>query len=117
MTDVITQIQINKSIQDIALYALNPDNAPKWYVNIKSIEWKMQPPLSAGTQMAFKAEFVGRIFAYTYEFAQLVPGNKLVIQTFEGAFQMQTACTFKKISDDKPKLVLHNAGTPTGFST
>ena len=101
MIDVVTQIQINKAIQEVALYAMSPDNTPLWYVNIKSVEWKTQPPLSVGTQIAFKAEFMGRALAYTYEVTQLVPGSKLVMQTSEGPFPMQTTYTFEKISDDK----------------
>ena len=116
MIDVVTQIQINKAIQEVALYAMSPDNTPAWYVNIKSVEWKTQPPLSVGTQIAFKAEFMGRALAYTYEVTQLVPGSKLVMQTSEGPFPMQTTYTFEKISDDKTKMTLRNAGKPTGFS-
>ncbi len=116
MIDVVTQIQINKAIQEVALYAMSPDNTPLWYVNIKSVEWKTQPPLSVGTQIAFKAEFMGRALAYTYEVTQLVPGSKLVMQTSEGPFPMQTTYTFEKISDDKTKMTLRNAGKPTGFS-
>jgi hypothetical protein len=34
MVNVQTQIHIKRPRTDVADYAANPDNAPKWYVNI-----------------------------------------------------------------------------------
>jgi hypothetical protein len=40
MLDILTEIQIARPRDVVAEYAANPDNAPEWYVNIKSAEWK-----------------------------------------------------------------------------
>ena len=59
MVDVTTEIVIGVAKNIVAEYAANPDNAPRWYKNIKSVEWKTPKPLSVGSCIAFKAKFLG----------------------------------------------------------
>jgi hypothetical protein len=37
--DVQTQVEINRPSFEAAEFATAPDNAPKWYENIESVEW------------------------------------------------------------------------------
>ncbi len=116
MVNVITQILINAPIEKVADYATNPDHAPHWYVNIKSVEWKTPRPVSVGTQVAFVAHFLGRTLAYTYECVELIPGNKIVMKTAEGPFPMETTYTWTAIDEKITKMTLQNKGNPRGFS-
>ena len=116
MIDVLTEIRIKASVAKVFEYASNPDNAPSWYVNIKSVEWKTPRPARVGTQVAFVAHFLGRRLSYTYEFIELIPGNKLVMRTSEGPFPMETTYTWQPVDDNTTQMTLRNRGVPTGFS-
>lgn len=116
MVDVNTEIIINKPVEVVSSYAMNPDNAPKWYVNIDSAEWHTAKPLTQGSQIAFKAQFMGRTLAYIYEIIELIPHEKLVMRTADGPFLMETTYTWSAIDENTTKMTLRNRGEPSGFS-
>jgi uncharacterized membrane protein len=116
MVDVFTEIVINQPIEKVASYAANPDNAPEWYKNITSAEWKTLPPLSVGSKIAFKASFLWKQLSYTYEVVEYQPGKRMVMQTAEGPFPMKTTYTWTEVNPDQTKMTLRNAGEPSGFS-
>src|SRR5580693_2561582 len=104
--DVISQIVIARSAEEVSAYSSNPDNAPAWYVNIKSVEWKTLPPLTVGSKVAFVAHFLGKRLAYVYEFVEFVPGKRLVMRTSEGPFPMETIYTWDATSEGKTRMTL-----------
>lgn len=114
--DVLTEITIARPPQEVAEYACHPDNAPTWYVNIKSAEWRSNPPLQIGSLIAFQAQFLGKKLDYVYEIIELQPGEKLVMRTADGPFPMETTYTFGPLPEGHTRMTLRNRGEPSGFS-
>lgn len=115
MVDVTTVIRINKPLEVVSRYASNPDNAPEWYKNIKSVQWQSPKPLSPGSKIAFVAHFMGKKLAYTYEVVEM-SDYKFVMQTAHGPFPMETTYTWQWIDANTTRMTLRNRGKPSGFS-
>jgi uncharacterized protein YndB with AHSA1/START domain len=114
--DVTTEVVINRSRVAVTDFAATPDNAPRWYENIESVEWQTERPLAVGARIAFVARFLGRRLAYTYEVETLEPGERLVMATREGPFPMETTYTWADTAAGGTRMTLRNRGNPTGFS-
>ncbi|WP_130511894.1 SRPBCC family protein [Krasilnikovia cinnamomea] len=113
--DVISEIVIHAEPDRVAAYAADPDNAPRWYANIESVRWQTPAPAAVGSRVEFVAHFLGRRLAYTYEFVEFVPGERLVMRTAQGPFPMETTYTWRA-HDAGTLMTLRNRGTPSGFA-
>jgi uncharacterized membrane protein len=114
--DVAVERVIHAPVAQVSAFAGDPSNAPAWYANIKSIRWQTAPPLHVGSRMTFTARFLGRTLVYTYEVVALEPGRRLVMQTHEGPFPMQTTYEWAPAGRDATRMVLRNRGEPSGFA-
>ena len=113
--DVLTEIDIDRPVDVVASYASDPDNAPAWYRNIASVEWRTAPPYRVGSVVGFVARFLGRRLAYDYELVDHEPGVRLVMRTQQGPFPMETTYTWEPRGAGT-HMTLRNRGTPSGFS-
>ena len=79
--DVRTEVDIARPVDMVATYATDSDDAPLWYANIESVEWKTERALRTGAVVSFVAPFLGRRLAYDYELIEYTPGERLVMRT------------------------------------
>ena len=114
--DVSSSITINRPIAEVSAFAANPENAPRWYKNITTVEWKDAPELRTGARVAFVAKFLGRRLEYTYEIVEWIPNRRLVMRTADGPFPMETTYEWTEESPDATRMQLRNRGRPSGFS-
>jgi uncharacterized membrane protein len=114
--DVLTEIVIDRPVRVVAEYAGDPTNAPEWYSNIESVQWRTDPPVAVGSTMDFVAHFLGRRLAYTYEVVELVPLERLVMRTAQGPFPMETSYEWSPAGEQSTRMTLRNRGEPSGFA-
>jgi len=114
--DVTTEVTIGRPRQRVAAFAAEPGNATAWYKNIKSVEWETPPPVAVGSRVRFRARFLGRTLEYTYEVRELEPGLRLVMETAQGPFPMETTYAWDDAADGATRMTLRNRGQPAGFA-
>jgi len=113
---VQTEIVIDRPVDVVAAYAIDPAHAPEWYANIESVDWQTPPPAQVGSKVTFTARFLGRRLEYTYELVDVVPYERLVMRTAEGPFPMETTYAFASVGAASTRMTLRNRGEPAGFS-
>jgi Polyketide cyclase / dehydrase and lipid transport len=113
--DVVTEIEIGRPRAEVAAFAVDPDNATRWYENIRSVDWETPPPLAVGSRIAFVARFLGRPLSYTYEVREHVPGERFVMATSEGPFPMETTYEWRD-AEGGTLMRLRNRGEPSGLT-
>ncbi len=114
--DVQVETTINRSPVVVAAFAGDPTNAPRWYANIRSVDWQTPPPVAVGSRMDFVAHFLGRRLAYTYEVVELEAVRRLMMRTADGPFPMETTYTWEPAGEHATRMTLRNRGNPAGFS-
>lgn len=113
--EVTTHAEIAAPVSAVAAFASEPDNAPRWYVNIKRVEWQTPRPIEVGSRFAFVAMFLGRRLEYVYQVVEYVPDKRLVMRTADGPFPMETTYEWEP-AEMGTRMTLRNRGTPSGFS-
>ncbi len=115
--DVVTERVIRRPIGEVADFAGDPLNAPRWYAAIDTVTLLGESPMTIGSQMAFEARFLGRRLVYTYEVVDLVPGSRLVMRTAQGPFPMETTYEWEPAGPHATRMRLRNRGEPRGFAS
>ncbi|MBI1351250.1 MAG: ATPase [Actinomycetales bacterium] len=114
--DVRVETVIDSAPERVASLAGDPANAPRWYANIRSVDWQTPPPVAVGSRLDFVAQFLGRRLAYTYEVVELEPERRLVMRTTDGPFPMETTYSWDPAGAGQTRMTLRNRGNPSGFS-
>src|SRR6185436_6158027 len=68
-----------------------------------------------GSQIVFKAKFMGKALVYIYEIAEYAAERKMVMKTLTGPFPMETIYTWETIEGNITRMSLQNKGNPGGL--
>lgn len=73
-------------------------------------------PVSGWVEGCFCRAFFGKRLAYTYEFIDIKPNDRIRMRTSEGPFPMETTYEWVSMDEVSTKMTLRNKGEPKGFS-
>lgn len=116
MVNVQSEIIIHCRKIRVWEYVSDPDNAPEWYANIQSVNWKTPKPAELGTKVSFVGRFMRRTLAYIYEITEWVPLEHVTMQITKGPFPMKTIYSFRSLDEEVTRVKLRNVGGPEGAS-
>jgi hypothetical protein len=79
MVAVTSNIIINCPKEKVTEFAANPDNVPKWYVHIQSLEWRTPRPLQNGSELQVNSRFLH----FVHKVVEFIPGQKLILRSVD----------------------------------
>jgi uncharacterized protein YndB with AHSA1/START domain len=113
--DVQAEVEIARPRLEVATYAADPDNATEWYASIDRVEGKAKKKrLGVGSRFVFVGTVVGQRLSYTYTVTEFIPLERLVMQTDDGPFAVETTYTWEDAGDGATTMTLRSRGEPSG---
>ena len=94
--DVTAEVLIQRNREEVARYAINPENDPVWIGGIVEATLLGDPPLRNGSQVQRVAKFLGRRIEYVLEVTELEPEGRLRMKSVKGPFPMDVNYQFQE---------------------
>jgi hypothetical protein len=118
--DIAASVVILRPKAEVAEFAADPDNTPKWQTHLKLVERDPMGPLSVGTHFAFSSRFIRWDTRYTYEVMKYVPGEVLVLRTAgddASLYSTEATYTWESLGPSETKMMLRHRGTTSATAT
>ncbi|NOU89148.1 hypothetical protein GC102_25860 [Paenibacillus sp. LMG 31460] len=112
--DVSAKLVIAKSRIEVAQYAMEPTNDPKWTKGIKEAELLTERPIGLGTQVRRMATFLGKEIHYVLKVVEYKSEQLMVMQSIKGPFPMKVTYQFDD-ENDATLAQIRVEGTSEGF--
>ena len=111
--DITAEVTIDRKRDDVAWFAMEPENDPVWIGGVIEAKMVTEPPFGTGTKVARVAKFMGRRMEYTPEVIAYEPGKLLEIST-DVPFEMTIRYEFEDARDGT-LVRIRVRGEGTGF--
>lgn len=115
MSDITIEIIINLPKERVAEYASDPENAPYWCKNIKSVQWDSEAPVRAGTRLLVQEQIMRRNMQNVYEVVEIIPGQKVVVKTRSNGMKIDTTVGWQAIDEDTTCMTVRIRAVPNAF--
>lgn len=112
--DVSAKLVIARDRREVARYAMEPANDPKWTKGITEAQLLTERPIGLGTQVRRIAKFLGKEIHYVLEVAEYIPDQLMVMRSIKGPFPMRVTYRFND-ENEGTLAQIRVEGTSEGF--
>jgi uncharacterized membrane protein len=113
--DVQVEQVIDRPREEVARYAMAPENEPVWIVGIRETHLVTDPPVRVGTEVARVASFLGKRIDYALKVTQHEPGRIIVMDSVRGPFKMRVTYAFEDSGQGSTNVINRVEGESSGF--
>jgi uncharacterized membrane protein len=112
--DVKADIEIRRPRKEVASFAMEAENDPKWIGGISSARRLTEPPTDLGTRVERLASFLGRRIEYVMEVIEYSPNELIVLRSIKSPFPMRVTYSFEDVTLGT-KVSIRVEGDGSGF--
>ncbi len=112
--DVTAEIHIDRPIDHVADYVMDPAHDPIWIGGISEARILTDASIGLGAQVQRVAHFLGKRIDYTNEVTEFDPPNRLVMRSIAGPFPMIVHYQFDDVAGGT-RVRVRNQGASSGF--
>ena len=87
--DVRAETEIERVPAEVAAFAMEAGNDPRWIGGISTARRLTPPPTGIGTRVERVATFLGRRIEYVMDVVELVPNERIVLKSVKAPFPMR----------------------------
>ena len=98
--DVTAEVLIQRNREEVARYAIDPENDPVWIGGIVEATPPGDPSLRSGSRVQRAAKFLGRRIEYVLEVTDLESEGLLGMKSLKGPFPMDVTYQFRELEGD-----------------
>ena len=113
--DVQVDQLIDRPREEVARYAMAPENETSWIGGIKESRMVTDPPVRVGTEVARVASFLGKRIDYALKVTQHEPGRVIVMDSVRGPFKMRVTYAFEDAPGGATRVINRVEGESSGF--
>lgn len=113
--DVQVEQVIERPREEVARYAMAPENEPVWIGGIKESHIVTEPPVRVGTEVARVASFLGKRIDYALKVTEHEPGRVIVMDSVRGPFRMRVTYAFEDTGAGATRVINRVEGESSGF--
>jgi uncharacterized membrane protein len=110
-TDVSVERQVERSREEVAVYAADWRNDKDWIGALDEVRLVQDDPL----QVARVASFLGKRIEYVNEVAEHEPGRRLVMRSVKAPFPMTVTYEFEDADNGGSLMRIRAQGDASGF--